>query len=34
VLVRAYQAGVAALVGPGWLTGEQAATLQRLAGAL
>jgi hypothetical protein len=34
VLVRAYQAGVVALVGPGWLTGEQAATLQRLAGAL
>jgi hypothetical protein len=34
VLIRAYQAGVAALVGPGWLTAEQAATLQRLAGAL
>jgi hypothetical protein len=34
VLVRAYQTGVAALVAPGWLTAEQAATLQRLAGAL
>jgi hypothetical protein len=34
VLIRAYQAGVAALVAPGWLTAEQSATLQRLAGAL
>jgi hypothetical protein len=34
VVIRAYQAGVGALVAPGWLTADQAATLQRLADAL
>ena len=33
-IVRAYQRGVAALVGPGWLTVGQSAELQRLASAL
>jgi hypothetical protein len=34
LVILAYQAGVGALVGPGWLTAQQAATLQRLAAAL
>jgi hypothetical protein len=33
-LIRAYQAGIAALVAPGWLTADQAATLRRVASAL
>jgi hypothetical protein len=33
-VIRAYQAGVGALVAPGWLTADQAATLRRLADAL
>ncbi len=33
-VIRVYQAGVGALVGPGWLTVNQAATLQQLAGGL
>jgi hypothetical protein len=33
-VIRLYQAGVGALVAPGWLTADQAATLQRLANAL
>jgi hypothetical protein len=34
VVIRLYQTGVGALVAPGWLTADQAATLQRLADAL